>query len=509
MNELRTSDAGRPRSIVLLTDGKQNSPPMIGDVLPDIIAAGVRVFAIALEGTEGVDDALLQDVAQRTGGRFFLTAAPTDLQSIYASVAGAVAGRETLFTTDHRMWEGEEVSEFVQIDASVQEALFAVSWANGSNRISLTLQDPSGRNIDKAEADSDPNIEFFSGATYVYYRIRSPRAGLWHMKAMAEQVVTSTAFERAVAAALGRREPNAPPVAAVPRNMPETLEETVRFSVQGSTLLTLNATADRTHYVVGDPVVLTATASLGRPLTNLTAIAEVRRPDGGIRGFPLVLSDNGTLGDQLESDGVFTSVYSETTAAGTYQFFLTVTGTSPTGEVFRRETTVTVVVNPTSDSDNDGLPDDWETSKGLDRNVNDSSGDPDSDGLTNFAEFAAGTEPLFDDTDEDRLRDGDEVHVGTDPLNPDTDQGGESDGNEAAEGRNPLDPADDYLGPGTQCLGDCSGDGEVTIDELVTMVNIALGTVPPSDCSAGDSNSDGEITIDEIIQAVNRALAGC
>jgi alpha-tubulin suppressor-like RCC1 family protein/pimeloyl-ACP methyl ester carboxylesterase len=59
------------------------------------------------------------------------------------------------------------------------------------------------------------------------------------------------------------------------------------------------------------------------------------------------------------------------------------------------------------------------------------------------------------------------------------------------------------------CPGDCGGDGAVTIDELVTMVNIALGSRPVADCSAGDTSGDGEITIDEIIQAVNRALNGC
>jgi hypothetical protein len=63
--------------------------------------------------------------------------------------------------------------------------------------------------------------------------------------------------------------------------------------------------------------------------------------------------------------------------------------------------------------------------------------------------------------------------------------------------------------PPPPCPGDCGGDGQVTIDELVTMVNIALGGKPVSECSVGDTSGDGEITIDEIIQAVNRALNGC
>ena len=65
-----------------------------------------------------------------------------------------------------------------------------------------------------------------------------------------------------------------------------------------------------------------------------------------------------------------------------------------------------------------------------------------------------------------------------------------------------------YVGE-QRCVGDCNGDQQVTIDELITMVNIALGAKPVSDCLAGDTGGDGDITIDEIIQAVNRALSGC
>lgn len=69
------------------------------------------------------------------------------------------------------------------------------------------------------------------------------------------------------------------------------------------------------------------------------------------------------------------------------------------------------------------------------------------------------------------------------------------------------DGAVDVAGGG--CVGDCNGDNEVTIEELVGMVNIALGSRPVSECLAGDESGDGEITIDEIIKAVNNALSGC
>ncbi len=62
---------------------------------------------------------------------------------------------------------------------------------------------------------------------------------------------------------------------------------------------------------------------------------------------------------------------------------------------------------------------------------------------------------------------------------------------------------------GQTCAGDCDGSGEVTIDELVKAVNIALGTAAPGTCLGADRSGDGTVTIDEIIVAVNYALNGC
>jgi hypothetical protein len=58
------------------------------------------------------------------------------------------------------------------------------------------------------------------------------------------------------------------------------------------------------------------------------------------------------------------------------------------------------------------------------------------------------------------------------------------------------------------CVGDCDGDRQVMINELLTGVNIALETMPPSSCPAFQ-NAGGRVDIAQIIRAVNNALAGC
>jgi len=137
------------------------------------------------------------------------------------------------------------------------------------------------------------------------------------------------------------------------------------------------------------------------------------------------------------------------------------------------------------DSDEDGLPDFWETANDLDpedsTGDNGAEGDPDNDGITNFDEYenrtnpqnedtdadgladgvengtgdydgpdATGTNPLIADTDGDTLLDGvenptlpydeddPEFQPGTDPNDPDTDGDGIGDGSEIANGTDPT-----------------------------------------------------------------------
>ncbi len=69
--------------------------------------------------------------------------------------------------------------------------------------------------------------------------------------------------------------------------------------------------------------------------------------------------------------------------------------------------------------------------------------------------------------------------------------------------------------PGAGCTsmtrprtGDCNFDQSVTVNELITGVNIALGTSSVDACVEADANGDGEVAINEILTAVNATLDG-
>jgi hypothetical protein len=57
-------------------------------------------------------------------------------------------------------------------------------------------------------------------------------------------------------------------------------------------------------------------------------------------------------------------------------------------------------------------------------------------------------------------------------------------------------------------VGDCDGDGTVTIDELVRAVRIAAGSSGLAACPDADTNGDQTITVDDVITCVDAALNG-
>lgn len=56
---------------------------------------------------------------------------------------------------------------------------------------------------------------------------------------------------------------------------------------------------------------------------------------------------------------------------------------------------------------------------------------------------------------------------------------------------------------------DCNADGRVSINELITGINIALGDAQLSACTAIDRGGDGAVTIDDLVAAIANALDGC
>jgi hypothetical protein len=58
------------------------------------------------------------------------------------------------------------------------------------------------------------------------------------------------------------------------------------------------------------------------------------------------------------------------------------------------------------------------------------------------------------------------------------------------------------------CEGDCNGDGRVSVDELIHLINIALGTLPIDDC-ANFEDGCGDLDVVCPFKPLVNALQGC
>jgi hypothetical protein len=179
-----------------------------------------------------------------------------------------------------------------------------------------------------------------------------------------------------------------------------------------------------------------------------------------------------------------------------------------------------------ADSDGDGFEDGFEVdnaASGFDPLADDSSEDPDGDGLINSEELIAGTNAVVADTDGDGTNDGDEVNGNanpftggalgvppgdpTDPLNADTDGDTISDGDEVSTANGFVtDPNyDDTDGDGlsdnfeinfgldpTDPTGDNGDFGDPDGDGLDNFGEQLAGSDPNNPDTDGDGLDDGD-----------------
>ncbi|MGE8391459.1 VWA domain-containing protein [Pseudomonas sp. BIGb0427] len=171
-------DASRlSRACVLLSDGQHNDGPSPLEVLPIY-----PVMACAL-GPQA-DQHLLQQIAQRTGGRYFYAPRAVDLMKVYnqiraSSARAALLSNQLCDIAQH----GYQLIPVVigQRPGAAQLSLVwsrrEVSYTSASprgNQLSVSLVDPSG-----AVSLRAPSI---IGAGFVIFNIPQPAPGQWYLQ---------------------------------------------------------------------------------------------------------------------------------------------------------------------------------------------------------------------------------------------------------------------------------------------------------------------------------------
>jgi parallel beta-helix repeat protein len=217
---------------------------------------------------------------------------------------------------------------------------------------------------------------------------------------------------------------------------------------------TLTFIASDGVYNATDDVTITVT-----PVNDPPEHAKIISPDAGIEiEFGIGLTFTGTYddpdlpyGDKLtikwysDISGPFGNKETlENVILSIGDHLITMEVSDLAGEKTFANLLVNILESPEYDNDNDGMPDSWENSFGLNPdNPNDAKSDSDNDSLSNIEEYNNNTNPLEPDTDSDGLFDGQEIlEYYTNPTNADTDNDTYSDGEEILAGTDPLNSSE-------------------------------------------------------------------
>ena len=392
-------DPANPWSEVLLTDGLDNTPPLIDEFLDTYDARKLAhdplpaVHAVGLGPNADLEK--LEALAEATGGTFeYASQAPgagrpvaagaplfSELAEIHRVVAEASASESEIYAaTAVGPLPGGLATYPIRVDKGVREATFVVNWSPPNlPGLTVSLLRPNGTTVSPTLTDQ----------THTVFRVSKPASGTWLML---------------VGTAAGA-------------NGTYLVEASVRADV---TLFgALGLPLDRRQ--AGRPMPILASLSERAGIPNASVAATVIDPGGA--SHAVTLKDDGAHGDGAAGDGLYGRTFVSTFEPGSYVVVIDANGTAPTAGQFTRRSRLAFTMSRPKDGDGDGLPTWWEKEHGTDPNRPDGNGDPDGDGCTNLQEYGQGTHP----------QDGD------------TDGGGEGDCSEHVGERDPLDPGDDAI----------------------------------------------------------------
>ena len=291
------------QGMLLLSDGWENTSPMVADILPTI-PAETDIYTIGFG--DGCDEALMENIATSTGG--FYRKADDDgsnINEICNLIFNAISG-EQRFAHFHGSIAGggrEVIEHNVVLDSLCSQVTFNLMWEHNDSDLDLVLIDPNNNVIDSAYAATDTTIYFSSYTTQEFYRIDEPDYGDWTLIIIGVTVPYGT--------------------------------EDYDATVAGFSGIEIQVAFNQDSYVTGQPIVITAELTVeSNPITGATVTAEIENPNYSTETMDLF--DDGNHDDGVADDGIYGNSYNNTNQGGSYTFTVFASGTAPVGGDFTR-----------------------------------------------------------------------------------------------------------------------------------------------------------------------------
>lgn len=162
--------AGSNRAILLLTDGLQNTPPMISDVEPSLGSTKLNVIGFGSDAD--IDAPLLNHLARNHGGHFTRALDGVALKKFFGFAFGNIFESGALIDPDHLLQASQAVSPPHTFMVCGEERITVVlGWDDPSTPLQLNVFTPSGQPIGSRK------LQPVRGRTWVFWRISLPHQG--------------------------------------------------------------------------------------------------------------------------------------------------------------------------------------------------------------------------------------------------------------------------------------------------------------------------------------------
>jgi hypothetical protein len=162
---------GTARSILLLTDGLQNTPPLIADVTGLV---DIDINAVGFGPASNLNGALLTQLSETHDGIYMRAGDGLDLKKFFALAFGNIFAAGALLDPPGRLKTGDKESKPIRFNVCGENTItVVVGWDKEAAELDITVKTPGGVVLTRASS----GVEYATGRTWAFLRIKLPHGG--------------------------------------------------------------------------------------------------------------------------------------------------------------------------------------------------------------------------------------------------------------------------------------------------------------------------------------------
>jgi hypothetical protein len=159
------------RAILLLTDGLQNTPPLIADVSG---LGGIDISAVGFGAASSLNGALLTQLSETHNGIYMRAGDGLDLKKFFSLAFGNIFAAGALLDPPGRLEARDKESKPIRFNVCGETAItVVVGWNKAEAELAITVKTPGGAAI----TGSSSGVEHATGRTWAFLRIKLPYGG--------------------------------------------------------------------------------------------------------------------------------------------------------------------------------------------------------------------------------------------------------------------------------------------------------------------------------------------